>query len=141
MTEHADTDALHAHLHAQSKRKTLVGIGSGNAMEWFDWNIYATFAAFFASQFFHSGDAVVDLDDGVTASVWCPAQYRSVGTPKASITRSDSSSCSPSPSPPMVMLRNSYMAPVSTYSTLSTAARGDSSERTMIPCFDHRTIW
>lgn len=60
MTE-SSTDALHAHLHAQSKRKTIFGIGSGNAMEWFDWNIYATFAAFFASQFFHSGDPVVDL--------------------------------------------------------------------------------
>jgi MFS transporter, MHS family, alpha-ketoglutarate permease len=60
MTE-SSTDALHAHLHAQSKRKTILGIGSGNAMEWFDWNIYATFAAFFASQFFHSGDPIVDL--------------------------------------------------------------------------------
>lgn len=61
MTDGTTTDALHAHLHAQSRRKTIFGIGSGNAMEWFDWNIYATFAAFFASQFFHSGDPVVDL--------------------------------------------------------------------------------
>jgi MHS family alpha-ketoglutarate permease-like MFS transporter len=61
MTDSTSADALHAHLHPQSKRKTIVGIGSGNAMEWFDWNIYATFAAFFASQFFHSGDPIVDL--------------------------------------------------------------------------------
>jgi MHS family alpha-ketoglutarate permease-like MFS transporter len=60
-TEGSSADALHAHLHAQSKRKTIFGIGAGNAMEWFDWNIYATFAAFFASQFFHSGDPIVDL--------------------------------------------------------------------------------
>jgi MHS family alpha-ketoglutarate permease-like MFS transporter len=30
----------------------LVGLGAGNAMEWYDWGIYATFSAFFASQFF-----------------------------------------------------------------------------------------
>lgn len=31
----------------------LVGLGAGNAMEWYDWGIYATFSAFFASQFFN----------------------------------------------------------------------------------------
>jgi MHS family alpha-ketoglutarate permease-like MFS transporter len=45
----------------QSRLQTIFGIGAGNAMEWFDWNIYATFAAFFASQFFHSGSAGADL--------------------------------------------------------------------------------
>jgi len=30
------------------KRRTITGIGAGNAMEWFDWNVYATFSAFFA---------------------------------------------------------------------------------------------
>jgi MHS family alpha-ketoglutarate permease-like MFS transporter len=30
----------------------LVGLGAGNAMEWYDWGVYATFSAFFASQFF-----------------------------------------------------------------------------------------
>ncbi|WP_425569792.1 MFS transporter [Rhodococcus olei] len=44
-----------------SRLQTFVGVGAGNAMEWFDWNIYATFAAFFAPQFFHSGDAVSDM--------------------------------------------------------------------------------
>ncbi|TFV61830.1 MFS transporter [Geodermatophilus sp. DF01-2] len=45
----------------QSRSRTLVGVGAGNAMEWFDWNVYATFAAFFASQFFASGDAASDF--------------------------------------------------------------------------------
>ncbi|MFD1519800.1 MFS transporter, partial [Pseudonocardia yunnanensis] len=30
----------------------LATIGVGNAFEWYDWNIYATFSVFFASQFF-----------------------------------------------------------------------------------------
>lgn len=38
------------------RRRTILGIGAGNAMEWFDWNVYATFSAFFASQFFAGGD-------------------------------------------------------------------------------------
>ncbi|MDN5796499.1 MAG: MFS transporter [Intrasporangium sp.] len=54
-------EAAHARLRKQSNRKTIVGIGSGNAMEWYDWNVYATFAAFFSHQFFHSGDPVTDL--------------------------------------------------------------------------------
>ena len=39
------------------KRRTILGIGAGNAMEWFDWNVYATFSAFFAHQFFAGDDA------------------------------------------------------------------------------------
>lgn len=45
---------------AQSTRKTLWGTGVGNALEWFDWNVYGTFAAYFSSQIFHSGDARAD---------------------------------------------------------------------------------
>jgi MFS transporter, MHS family, alpha-ketoglutarate permease len=45
----------------QSSIRTFVGVGAGNAMEWFDWGIYATFATFFASQFFASGDSGADL--------------------------------------------------------------------------------
>lgn len=30
-------------------------------MEWLDWGVYTTFTPFFASQFFHSGDAVSDV--------------------------------------------------------------------------------
>jgi MFS transporter, MHS family, alpha-ketoglutarate permease len=39
----------------------LTAIGVGNAIEWYDWNIYATFSAFFAAQFFTSGDASSEL--------------------------------------------------------------------------------
>ncbi|WP_433295577.1 MFS transporter [Pseudonocardia sp. CA-142604] len=30
----------------------MATIGAGNAFEWYDWNVYATFSVFFASQFF-----------------------------------------------------------------------------------------
>lgn len=33
-----------------------MGIGIGNALEWFDWGIYATFATYIAAQFFAGGD-------------------------------------------------------------------------------------
>jgi MHS family alpha-ketoglutarate permease-like MFS transporter len=45
----------------QSRAHTFFGIGSGNAMEWFDWGVYTTFTPFFASQFFHSGNAISDV--------------------------------------------------------------------------------
>ncbi|MGI5125282.1 MFS transporter [Pseudonocardia sp. CA-107938] len=45
----------------QSKARTIVGIGVGNALEWYDWNIYATFTAYLAAQFFHSGDTTSDV--------------------------------------------------------------------------------
>src|SRR5574340_1688249 len=32
--------------------KDLVAVNIGNAIEWFDWNVYAIFAPFFAVQFF-----------------------------------------------------------------------------------------
>lgn len=37
-------------------RRTLVATGAGNAAEWFDWAIYATFASFIASQLFSHTD-------------------------------------------------------------------------------------
>lgn len=43
----------------RSQRRTsqiVVSVGVGNAMEWFDWAIYATFAPFFATQLFDSDD-------------------------------------------------------------------------------------
>lgn len=43
------------------RRRTLFGLGAGNAMEWFDWNVYATFASFFAAQFFNAHSAVSAL--------------------------------------------------------------------------------
>ncbi|HXD27326.1 MAG TPA: MFS transporter [Arthrobacter sp.] len=36
--------------------RTLVATGAGNAAEWFDWAIYATFASFIASQLFSHTD-------------------------------------------------------------------------------------
>ncbi|GHD91942.1 MFS transporter [Streptomyces naganishii] len=36
--------------------KTFAGVGLGNALEWFDWNIYAIFAPYLAAQFFSSSD-------------------------------------------------------------------------------------
>jgi len=32
--------------------RTIVGTGIGNAVEWYDWNVYVVFAPFFAQQFF-----------------------------------------------------------------------------------------
>lgn len=40
----------------QSPLKTIIGTGIGNALEWYDWNVYATFAAFFSTQLFDKTD-------------------------------------------------------------------------------------
>lgn len=45
----------------RKNKRDLVAVNIGNALEWFDWNIYAIFAAYFATQFFASGDPVSDL--------------------------------------------------------------------------------
>src|SRR4051812_22969091 len=42
-------------------RKIVVGAGAGNALEWYDWSVYAVFAPFFAAQFFNPKDAVAAL--------------------------------------------------------------------------------
>lgn len=42
----------------QSGTKTIVGTGVGNALEWFDWGIFAIFAPFFATQFFNPANPV-----------------------------------------------------------------------------------
>ncbi|MCA4134707.1 MFS transporter [Arthrobacter sp. M4] len=39
-----------------SNIRTLIGTGIGNAVEWYDWAIYATFAPFFSSQLFSNAD-------------------------------------------------------------------------------------
>jgi MHS family alpha-ketoglutarate permease-like MFS transporter len=46
---------------AQGRRTTILGTGVGNALEWFDWNIYAIFATYFATQFFHGADRMSAL--------------------------------------------------------------------------------
>ncbi len=38
------------------RRRDLVAVNAGNTLEWFDWNIYAIFTPFFASQFFSERD-------------------------------------------------------------------------------------
>lgn len=43
---------------ARGRAKILTQIGIGNALEWFDWTIYAIFAGFFAGQFFAATDPV-----------------------------------------------------------------------------------
>jgi MHS family alpha-ketoglutarate permease-like MFS transporter len=44
------------HTDRVSTRKTIVGTGIGNAVEWYDWAIYATFTPFIASQLFSKSD-------------------------------------------------------------------------------------
>lgn len=40
----------------QAVRKNLIGIGMGNLLEWFDWNVYTTFAVYLAAQAFSKED-------------------------------------------------------------------------------------
>ncbi|PXY18959.1 MFS transporter [Prauserella muralis] len=54
MTEFTHVPAVSAR--ARVKRTSLIGLGAGNAVEWFDWTVYATFASFFAGQFFQAGE-------------------------------------------------------------------------------------
>lgn len=47
---------------AQRRRgRDLVAVNIGNALEWFDWNIYSIFAAYFAARFFVSDDPISSL--------------------------------------------------------------------------------
>ncbi|MCC9192286.1 MFS transporter [Arthrobacter sp. zg-Y916] len=43
------------------RRRDLVAVNIGNTLEWFDWNIYAIFAPFFAAQFFKTDNPVSAL--------------------------------------------------------------------------------
>lgn len=45
----------------KEKRKIILGVGVGNALEWYDWTAYSIFAAYFAGQFFHAKDPVTAL--------------------------------------------------------------------------------
>lgn len=44
-----------------SQKKVILAGTIGNAIEWFDWTIYATFAVFFSKQFFPAGDPTASL--------------------------------------------------------------------------------
>lgn len=41
----------------QNRFRMLLGAGVGNALEWYDWSVYAIFAPFFAAQFFIDNSA------------------------------------------------------------------------------------
>ncbi|MBC8091045.1 MAG: MFS transporter [Pseudonocardia sp.] len=41
--------------------RTLIAASVGNAIEWYDWTIYATFSVFFATQIFPEGDPALAL--------------------------------------------------------------------------------
>jgi len=45
----------------RERLRVLLGTGVGNAIEWYDWNVYIVFAPFFAAQFFNSDNPVSAL--------------------------------------------------------------------------------
>ncbi|GMA38392.1 MFS transporter [Mobilicoccus caccae] len=47
-TTHADD--------ARRRRTSITGTGIGNALEWYDWNVYATFAIYISAQMFSKAD-------------------------------------------------------------------------------------
>lgn len=60
--ETASSSSLTAAEQPKARRgRDLVSVNIGNTLEWFDWNIYAIFAPFFAAQFFISSDPVSNL--------------------------------------------------------------------------------
>ncbi|MDI3403385.1 MFS transporter [Streptomyces cavernicola] len=58
MADIKDTVTAQRPVARQSRLKTVVGTGVGNALEWFDWNIYAIFSPFLAAQFFSKSDGL-----------------------------------------------------------------------------------
>jgi MHS family alpha-ketoglutarate permease-like MFS transporter len=67
--------------------KTLVSASIGNAVEWFDWTVYATFVVFFAGQFFPAENEALALLGRWAASC-------SAGSPTCAAARPGC--CSPS---------------------------------------------
>src|ERR671910_3520237 len=58
--------------------KTLVSASIGNAVEWFDWTVYATFVVFFAGQFFPSENEALALI-GATSTYALAFFFRPLG--------------------------------------------------------------
>ncbi|HZH19406.1 MAG TPA: MFS transporter, partial [Geodermatophilus sp.] len=58
--------------------KTLVSASIGNAVEWFDWTVYATFVVFFAGQFFPAENAALALI-GATSTYALAFFFRPLG--------------------------------------------------------------
>ncbi|MEW2357839.1 MFS transporter [Spirillospora sp. NPDC029432] len=44
-----------------SKAKMVFSVNLGNALEWYDWTVFAIFAGYFAGDFFHTGNEVSNL--------------------------------------------------------------------------------
>ncbi|MGM0931189.1 MAG: MFS transporter [Actinomycetota bacterium] len=61
MTETSTTRTSDTPLSAREKRKIVIGVGVGNALEWYDWTAYSIFAAYFAGQFFRTEDPITAL--------------------------------------------------------------------------------
>src|SRR3712207_2556307 len=58
--------------------KTLVSASIGNAVEWFDWTVYATFVVFFAGQFFPAENQALALI-GTTSTYALAFFFRPLG--------------------------------------------------------------
>ena len=58
--------------------RTLVAASIGNAVEWFDWTIYATFAVYFSSQFFDRSNPTLALI-GTTSTYALAFFFRPLG--------------------------------------------------------------
>src|ERR671921_1714670 len=58
--------------------KTLVSASIGNAVEWFDWTVYATFVVYFAGQFFPSENRALALI-GATSTYALAFFFRPLG--------------------------------------------------------------
>src|SRR5919112_1184303 len=58
MSTHSTTAPAEAATIKSRSARTIFGIGVGNALEWYDWAIYASFAPFFAGQIFDNANPV-----------------------------------------------------------------------------------
>ena len=58
--------------------KTLVSASIGNAVEWFDWTVYATFVVYFAGQFFPAENDALALI-GATSTYALAFFFRPLG--------------------------------------------------------------
>ncbi len=56
----ASTDTTQQTVH-KLPVKTLVAASVGNAVEWYDWTVYATFSIYFATQIFSSSNESAGL--------------------------------------------------------------------------------
>ncbi|NKZ80439.1 MFS transporter, partial [Rhodococcus hoagii] len=45
----------------RGRARMILAVNMGNALEWFDWTVFAIFAVYFSNQFFHSDNEVSNL--------------------------------------------------------------------------------